>query len=199
MQWIINEKEPGLKHLLFSFVLFAVLLGQASGQESPFVKSFLSKTEKLRKSLEAEFAKSETVFLEEFRKLKELTLAEIEVARKAKTASDDLDGAIALRDVAKEVDSITWLSAKSAKLKKVEWEFKNRNGNRLVKQGDGKWVESADESLVWIEKQRNDDYILLYEPRRDLVARLYADIFFFQSATTQKEGHWESIEGKWIR
>ena len=117
-----------MKQLLFSLVLVVGLIGQSSGQESPFVKSFLSKTEKLRKSLEAEFAKSEAAFLEEFRNLKELTLAEIEVARKAKTSSDDLDGAIALRDVAKEVEGITWLSAKSVKLKKVEWEFKNRNG-----------------------------------------------------------------------
>lgn len=158
----LMKRSQRLKHLLFSLVLFAVLIGQVSGQESPFVKSFLSKTDKLRKSLEAEFAKSEAAFLEEFRKLKELTLAEIEVARKAKTSTDDLDSAIALRDEAKEVEGITWLSAKSVKLKKVEWEFKNRNGNRLIKKGDGKWVESTDESLVWIEKQRNDDYILLY-------------------------------------
>ena len=193
------KRSRRLNHLLFSLVLVVGLIGQASGQESPFVKSFLSKTEKLRKSLEAEFAKSEAAFLEEFRKLKELTLAEIEVARKAKTASDDLDGAIALRDAAKDVEGITWLSAKSVKLKKFEWEFKNRNGNRLIKKGGEKWVESIDESLVWIEKQRNDVYITLYEPNRDLWGRLYDDIFFFQNSSMQKDNRWESMEGKWIR
>ena len=188
-----------MKNLLFGVAFVVGLVSPAVAQDNHYAKALLSKAEKLRKSLEVEIGKSETAFMEEFRKLKDITLAEIDVARKAKTANDDLDSALALRDAAREVEGITWLSAKSVKLKKVEWEFFNRNGNRLVKQADGNWVESSNESFVWVEKQRNDVCIILYEPNRDIWGRLYEDVFFTQFPAQRSENVWHLMEGKWIR
>jgi hypothetical protein len=194
-----DTKEHQLKHLIMVAAIAIGLVGQANAQESPLVKSFLSKVDKLKRSLEDEAAKSEAATIEEFELLKEQTIAEIEEARKAKMAQDDLEGALTLRNAATQVELSTWDTARSIRSKKSVWEFVDRNGNRLMKKADGKWVESANESFIWTEKQRSSAYIILYDPKRDLWARLYDDAFFVQNGSMRKDNTWNLMEGKWIK
>lgn len=190
-----------MKSVSSFFLLVAFLVSIASGQEADpaFVKTFVAKTEKLRKSFELEVSKAEAAFAEEFKKLKEATLAEVESARKASTIKDDLKTALELVETAKEINGISWMSTKPAKIKKLEWEFTKNKENHLVKQPDSKWVESSDESLVWIEKQRTDVYIILHDPKRDIWARLYDDAIIWQFPTQRAENTWTLLEGKWVR
>lgn len=184
--------------LCFLFGLIGVV-AQPTLQDHASVKSFRSRVERIRKAQDVEIEKIEAVSLDEFRKLKELTILEIDQARKERMAKDDLEGALALRNASEEIENTKWESTKFSKFKRTEWGFLNRDGNRLVKQVDDTWKETSNPSFVWIEKNRNECCVFLYDPKRDIAGRLYDNGFFVQFPSQRNENSWNLFEGKWIR
>lgn len=73
-------------------------------------------------------------------------------------------------------------------------------GSRFERAGGNGWIERRDDgtSASFVEKARTDQYVEIYDERRNMLVRLYRDRGEFLHRDTGRWMRWNGSEGDWI-
>jgi hypothetical protein len=76
--------------------------------------------------------------------------------------------------------------------------FKGKYKDVFVRKSPGKWVEYDENGkiILWKEVTRNDEYVMLFNPKNGKYVRLHDGIYFFKSLSRSE---WIGYSGKWIK
>ena len=127
--------SPNMKfvYVIFFFALFAAEgLGQSTNQ---IQKSFESEVKKLDKKFARKLEDSEDEYAEEYEKLKQTSIEKLEASQKKAMAEQDLDKAVRLRDIVKEMAKLKSPIEEAATdpFDNTSWEFLGSDQRRINK------------------------------------------------------------------
>jgi hypothetical protein len=76
--------------------------------------------------------------------------------------------------------------------------FKGKYKDIFIWKSQGRWVEYDEngKKILWNEIIRNDEYVMLFNPKSGVHVRLQDEIYFFKTSPGER---WLGYTGKWIK